>query len=129
METKGDDVVLVVEDDPDQREALATALASEGYRAIAVPNGRSALDLLEHDPLPPRIILLDLAMPVMNGWTFLDEQRRRPRLKDIPTVVVTAYDPGYAAGRGLRDVEVLPKPFTIDTLLYAIRRNRAARAA
>ena len=128
MTSSAEEVVLVVEDDADQREAIATALASEGFRAVAVPDGRAALDVLEHDT-PPRIILLDLAMPVMNGWRFLEEQRRRPRLADIPTVVVTAYDLGYAVKRGLRDVDVLPKPFTIETLLDAIRRHPRATAA
>jgi CheY-like chemotaxis protein len=122
METLRDSV-LVVEDDADQREAVSMALAVQGYRPVAVTNGREALDVLEREQAPT-MILLDLAMPAMSGWTFLEEKRRRPGLATIPTLVMTAYDADFTQKQGLRDVEVLHKPFDIDVLLEAVHRHQ-----
>jgi signal transduction histidine kinase/CheY-like chemotaxis protein/HAMP domain-containing protein len=83
------DSILVVEDDQPTRELLCLSLESMGYTAEAAVNGRSGLDWLASHPVP-RLILLDLMMPEMDGFEFLRELRKRPGLMDVPVIVVTA---------------------------------------
>jgi CheY-like chemotaxis protein len=81
--------ILLVEDDRDSREALAFVLEDAGHTVASAGNGREALDLLDEEEKPD-LILLDLMMPVMNGWEFLGERKRRPGLASIPVMVLTA---------------------------------------
>lgn len=81
--------ILIVEDDTDLREALSQILTDEGYRVWSVEHGRAALECLR-DGSKPCLILLDLTMPVMNGWQFRAEQREDPDLAGIPVVVISA---------------------------------------
>ena len=87
----GNRSILIVEDDSDLREALSEVLRDEGYSVESAADGREALDRLRRD-LRPSLILLDLTMPVMNGWQFRAEQRRDPALSEIPVVVLSAGD-------------------------------------
>jgi CheY-like chemotaxis protein len=80
--------VLVVDDDADIRETLAETLALEGYEAESAPNGLEALR--RADAHRPDLILLDLMMPVMNGWEFLRARRTDPRVAGVPVVVFSA---------------------------------------
>jgi PAS domain S-box-containing protein len=80
--------VLVVEDDPDAREVLTRMLEQEGWNTAAAVNGREGLDMLK--TVQVNLVLLDLMMPVMDGFEFLREFRRMPGTADIPVVVVTA---------------------------------------
>lgn len=81
--------VLVVDDDDAVRFALQTALEFEGYEVFAAENGQAALDYLQHSPRPC-LILLDLMMPVMDGWTFAARVEKDARLSDIPVIVISA---------------------------------------
>ncbi len=81
--------ILVVEDDADIREALALTLESGGYQVGTASHGKEALDRLRHEPRA-ELIVLDLMMPVMDGWQFRREQQRDPRLATIPVVIVSA---------------------------------------
>lgn len=81
--------VLVVEDDREQRETLCEMLDLEGFGHAEAANGREALDYLDQSRLPC-VVLLDLDMPVMNGWVFRAQQLADERLSSIPVVVVTA---------------------------------------
>lgn len=81
--------VLVVEDDREQRETLCAMLDLEGFGHAAAANGREALDYLDQSRLPC-VVLLDLDMPVMNGWVFRAQQLADERLSSIPVVIVTA---------------------------------------
>jgi CheY-like chemotaxis protein len=83
--------VLVVEDDREQRETLCAMLDFEGFGHSEAANGREALDYLEKSRAPC-VVLLDLEMPVMNGWDFRAKQLADERLARIPVVVVTAND-------------------------------------
>ena len=85
----GGDSILVVEDDLPTREALFRSLASMGYAAHEVINGRDGLDWLTKHPAPS-LILLDLMMPEMDGFEFLRELRKQPAFTNIPVIVVTA---------------------------------------
>lgn len=87
-ERSAERLVLVVDDDPDILQTLALCLSTEGYRVLMAANGREALDLLSRER--PACILLDLMMPVMDGWQFREEQIRRAELAEIPVIVVSA---------------------------------------
>ncbi len=118
---------MVIEDDYAIRETLTDVLESEGYGVRAVANGRDALALLERGTAP-RLILLDLMMPVMDGVAFRSAQQRDPRLALIPVIVLSA-DHRLDERAGAMAVEGhLSKPFELDALLAAIDRSfRGAR--
>ncbi len=80
---------MIVEDDPDTRDMLERFLELEGFQVRTAANGQLALDALQQDSALC-VILLDLMMPVMNGWQFRQAQASDPRLAGIPVVVVTA---------------------------------------
>ena len=101
--------VLIVEDDRDVRLSLAEVLAEEGYRVAIAENGFEALCYLR-TARAPGVILLDLMMPVMDGWEFLAEKRRIPSLAGIPVVVLTAGGSGKRPLEPAQVVERLKKP-------------------
>jgi CheY-like chemotaxis protein len=106
--------ILVVEDNDDVREMMAVTLELEGHDVATAVNGRDALDKLHHGE-KPCLILLDLMMPVMNGWEFQRELEHDPELCDVPVVVVSA-----ATTEMIKRTEAaayLPKPIDIDQLL------------
>jgi hypothetical protein len=82
--------VLVVEDDPDTRHILKSTLEKDGWRVQTAANGRIALELAA--ARLPGLVLLDLMMPEMDGFTFIDELRRVPDGRRIPVIVLTAKD-------------------------------------
>ena len=82
--------ILVVDDDPDARARLRTVLERNGWSVDEAANGQEALDRVAH--APPQLILLDLTMPLMDGFAFLHELRQRPGSGHIPVVVLTARD-------------------------------------
>src|SRR5260221_3506520 len=88
--------VLIVEDDEDLREMMAQLLGIEGFETAAVANGREALEYL-HSVKKPDVILLDLMMPVMDGWEFRRRQQADPELASVPVIVLSALDAGRAA--------------------------------
>jgi CheY-like chemotaxis protein len=107
--------ILVVDDDEGSRQALADVLGDEGYEVIALDSAQAALDYLHSSP-PPRLIVLDLMMPGMEGWDFRHEQKRDPKLAAIPVIGVSA------AGK-LVDVEFsFRKPLRYDEFLKAVKR-------
>ena len=114
--------ILLVEDDYDLRHGMAEVLTDAGHEVRAAANGAEALDLLTEGG-PPRLILLDLMMPVMDGWQFRLKQLEDPALAGIPLVVVTAI-PEVADDMGcLEGAQLLAKPFDADGLLAAVERG------
>ena len=114
--------VLVVEDDADILRAVVQVLEDEGIAVQAAENGRTALAALRAPGASrPCLILLDLMMPVMDGWAFRAEQLRDPALSDIPVIVLTA--DGNAAEKAtlLNGAGALRKPVELLTLLEAIQ--------
>ena len=111
-----DSCVMVVEDDSDIREVVESLLGSEGYRVRSVRNGREALDQLDQEPRPS-VILLDLVMPQMNGWQFLDALRHREGFEKTPVVVVTTY-PSVVEGANA----LIQKPFDFENLVATVSR-------
>ena len=112
--------LLIVEDDADIREALHGLLQMEGYAVEECKNGLEALQRLRRKSPPPDVILLDLMMPVMDGWQFRVEQKRDPHLASIPVVALSADSTPKAAAI---DAEAyLRKPVDYDTLVDTIDR-------
>ena len=111
--------VLIVDDDPDIRETMAFLLESVGHRVVAAANGADALQRL-HEGLAPCLILLDLMMPVMNGWEFLNEQRRDATLSTIPVVILTGAGQPAEQTAVLGVTGYLEKPVHLDTLFSTV---------
>jgi CheY-like chemotaxis protein len=123
MTRRAGDVVVVIEDDHDTREAFEDVLRLSGYEVLAAENGRRALELLRSSPaLRPCIILLDIMMPEMNGWEFLEQQRRDPALASIPVVVVSADTSAQARAAGQNIAGFLKKPIALDALSETLER-------
>jgi len=110
--------VLVIEDDHDVRVAVRNTLEDEGYRVISVTDGQRALDLLERIGEPPKLILLDLMLPVLDGWEFAARIRAIARFAGIPVVAMSAYDRAPPAGI----VAFLRKPIRHDALVQLVER-------
>jgi CheY-like chemotaxis protein len=121
-------LILVVEDHDSARTALTKLLSSTGYDVVEAPNGSEALAQLATGPRPD-LILLDLMMPVMDGWEFLRRQRFDWHLCTIPTIVVSgvaSHDPRCLE---MPIVRLLPKPYTVDQLVAAIDAEISTRQA
>jgi CheY-like chemotaxis protein len=113
--------VLVVDDDEAIRQMLMEVLEISGYHVRTAANGREALEQVERHP--PAVVVLDAIMPEMDGPTFLEEQRRRPALPHVPTVVISAYpERAEASMRELGVEAFLPKPFRLEELVYVLER-------
>jgi CheY-like chemotaxis protein len=109
--------VLVVEDDLDLRESICSVLKDAGYNSWPAENGEVALARARTER--PCIILLDLMMPIMNGWEFRSEQLRDPKLSSIPVVIMTADGRGADKARNLH-ADYLRKPIHLDALLELV---------
>jgi CheY-like chemotaxis protein len=104
--------VLVLEDDNDSAQMMKDIIEDQGYTAICVANGREGLAVLEKER--PRLMLIDVFMPVMNGVEFLRAVRSNPRLTDIPRVIMTAANDRMIGVK--EDVSVLYKPVDFEGL-------------
>jgi DNA-binding response OmpR family regulator len=111
--------VLVVEDDLEVQDLLLLALDNEGYEAQAIINGRAALDVLAE--WLPDVILLDLQLPEMDGWTFRQRQLADPATASIPVVVLSAGTNLHQDVDMLQAQVVIPKPFSLDVVLAVVR--------
>jgi CheY-like chemotaxis protein len=113
-------LILVVEDDAAVRAAMAALLEGAGYRVACAANGRDALDYLR-GARPPVLILLDLSMPVMDGWEFRRHQRHAPGLACIPVLLLSGESdlPEHAASLGAAGH--FRKPVEFDRFLDTIR--------
>jgi CheY-like chemotaxis protein len=111
--------IMIVDDDDAIREALEDVLSDEGYQVVGMADGQQALDYLRSEKRPSAI-LVDLWMPVMDGWKFLDALLEDPRFSRIPLVVLTAARDQRA--RDLRVSEVLTKPVQLQQVLGTLER-------
>jgi CheY-like chemotaxis protein len=111
---------MVIEDDPDQRDAVVLALESEGYAVVAAGSGVEALEALEAGSRPC-MILLDLMMPEMDGVHFRQAQLAAASLAEIPVVVVSAFGQ-LTRAKYLQVADYLPKPLDFDRLMAVIER-------
>jgi CheY-like chemotaxis protein len=109
--------ILVIDDDLDALTALSEILESAGFDAVCANDGQQAWELIREAPAP-HLVVLDLLMPRMDGWTFRMHQRRDPNLASIPVVVVSSL------GETLVDDHleaVFSKPLDIPTFLQAVK--------
>jgi CheY-like chemotaxis protein len=121
--------ILVAEDENDLRELLRLALEGAGYSVRAAADGAAALELARSDP--PRLLVTDLRMPVMDGLDLIHALRADPRLRGLPVVLFTAYaasDPRVGEAAALPGVEVVTKG-PLGELREAVARALGDRAA
>jgi CheY-like chemotaxis protein len=114
--------ILVVEDDLATREALSLILSADGYHVATAADGLDALGQLRVGERPG-LILLDLMMPLMDGWQFRQEQLRDPRLADIPVIVCSAAGRVGQRAANLHALAYLDKPIDPMVLLDVVRRS------
>lgn len=114
-------LILVIEDDRSIRQVLRELLEMEGYEVETAENGLVALDQLRHAERLPDLILLDLMMPLMDGWEFRDEQARDERLSGIPVLVMTADGQAGARVESIGTQGLIRKPIEIDEFLETIQ--------
>lgn len=113
-------IVLVIDDDPALRDSISALLQSHGYTVVLAEHGKDGLERL-HEKRPD-VILLDLDMPVMDGWEFRAEQRRLAdkRLASIPVLLCTAILDGEEHATELQVAALIEKPLDMDRLLQAV---------
>ena len=119
--------ILVVEDDEAIRGLVSEVLRDDGYDVSEASNGIEALEAVS--ARRPDLIVLDLMMPVMDGWTFVEECRRSRRCEQVPIVVTSAAHDLPRTAERLRSLGVrtcLSKPFDVDGLLALVQRYVAA---
>lgn len=122
----GENVVLVVDDDPSQRELLTRFLEREGFAVRTASDGRTGLELAR--AIRPRAILLDVMMPQMDGWSVLSALKADPELAAVPVVMASfVHEPGLASALGAADYVV--KPVEWDQLKAVMQRFRATEGA
>ena len=109
--------VLVVDDDASIRQFLRLALSERGYEVVTAENGVAALAAI--DAGAPHVVLLDMRMPVMDGWTFAAAYRERPQPR-APLVVLTAARDAEQYAREIEAAAFLPKPFDLRGLLKLV---------
>jgi CheY-like chemotaxis protein len=123
--SRQDPPVLVVDDDADTRVMLQTCLELSGVPCVVAADGRQGLAALQRHH--PCVVLLDLTMPVMNGWEFRAEQQKLddPALASIPIIVVTAWANAKEHAAALGADGLLTKPVDVDRLVALAREYRS----
>ena len=115
---RDESIILVVDDEPECREILAALLTEEGYVVVCAEDGRQALDYMSSST--PGLILLDLMMPNMSGWEFLERQKQDPRLAAIPVVLIS----GSGLARDTNVSAIVRKPIDFAVLKKIVEQNR-----
>ena len=111
--------ILLIEDEMDIRTVLKDALEWEGYHVYTASNGKEGIEILHEIPAPC-LIVLDLMMPVMNGWEFADALETDRAYADVPIVTLSAFsDPG----KRIRANGSLRKPVDLDILFALVRKH------
>jgi CheY-like chemotaxis protein len=114
-------IVLVVEDDPEVRDTMQMVLEGAGHSVLTAPDGSAALEVLRARGDEVGLILLDVIMPIMDGWRFLEERSKSEALKRVPTVVLSAANPSNPMRA--QATAFLSKPVGIDNLLRTVGRH------
>ncbi|HET9199831.1 MAG TPA: response regulator [Dehalococcoidia bacterium] len=113
--------ILVVEDDERIQRLVELVLRGEGYSVLQAGDGRQALDMI--DSAKPDLVLLDLMLPVLDGWALRERLRQRPTTSDIPIILMSAVRNLPEAAQELEVADYLSKPFEIDDLVRSVRRR------
>jgi CheY-like chemotaxis protein len=116
--------ILLVEDDSGAREALCEILNHEGYSVLPAENGMRALQSVEATGTTPALILLDLAMPVMDGVAFLSQIPDHAQLASVPVIVMSGDSRALLRAERPDNVrEVLPKPIDVSRMMELVRKH------
>lgn len=118
-----DQQILVIDDDENIRDCLSLWLSDEGYEVLTASNGAVALEMINR--ASPRLILLDMRMPVMDGWAFAQAYRQTPG-KHVPIIVLTAAVDASVYAAQVKADNFLPKPFDLNKLLTMVSHYLAA---
>jgi CheY-like chemotaxis protein len=118
-------LILIVDDDLDIRDALSDTLEDQGFEVVTAANGVEALKLLQTMAVPPSVILVDLMMPVLDGYGFLAERRKHPEIASIPVAVITAGH-GVDYHRLSDSTPVIAKPINVPKLFDLLRQLQSA---
>jgi CheY-like chemotaxis protein len=121
--------VLVVDDEINTREGLARLLETVGYTVVTASNGREALRVAERESDDLALILLDLVMPVMDGWEFLKERERHTTLSRVPVLLISAQLPAPETAREWRLAGWAEKPFDVHALLGKVEHHARVATA
>jgi CheY-like chemotaxis protein len=114
--------IVIVDDDEETRDTLASVLESSGYRVSTATSGRQALDALAGMPVLPRLVLLDLIMPGMSGDELVHELKRQPRLAGVPVVLFSGASELRRRSSQLAVAGWLSKPGSLEDLLDLVER-------
>jgi CheY-like chemotaxis protein len=109
--------IVVVDDDLPALDALTELLETDGYQVRQADNGQEALEAMKSSE-PPALILLDLSMPVMDGWEFMRRQRLKPSIAHIPVVVITALVSAVPA----EAKALISKPINVNRLMLLVQK-------
>jgi CheY-like chemotaxis protein len=122
--------ILIVDDDVDIREVLAEALEDRGFEVVMAGNGLEAIERIRSLVPPPSIVLLDLMMPILDGYGFLHERKKDPLLASIPVAIITAGH-GIDPNRLGNGAPIIPKPIDLPKLVEFLRdlKSEAERSA
>ena len=113
--------ILVVEDDERIQRLVELVLRGEGYSVVQASDGRQALDMIASSK--PDLVLLDLMLPVLDGWALRERLRQRPATSDIPIILMSAVRNLPETAQELGVADYLSKPFEIDDLVRSVRRR------
>jgi CheY-like chemotaxis protein len=113
--------ILVIDDDHDTRVSLRDTLEMNQFCVCSATNGKDALDLLSKGKCRPSLILLDLMMPVMNGWDFFASLKKNPEFQNIPILVTSAVSEEKSISGAAAFV---PKPINLSKILELIAQHR-----
>ncbi len=121
VQAAGQRTVLIVDDDADTRSALSELLVGEGYQVVTAGNGQEALVCLRQMHAPPAVILLDLVMPVMDGWAFLSERTRDARIAGTPVILISGQTDAHKITSEYGLAGFVEKPIAIENLIRALQ--------
>jgi len=113
--------VLIVDDEPNNVDFLEQALEDSGYQLITATNGQEALNKIQSEQ--PDLILLDLNMPVMDGFTVLAKVKEDPNLRDIPVIIISSEHESKSVVKGIKQgaEDYLTKPVNAGLLVKKVK--------
>jgi DNA-binding response OmpR family regulator len=114
--------IFVVEDQKDLRESICEELERSGFTAVGAPHGEKALSLLHRSSSRPALMLLDLLLPHKDGWEVVASMKADHKLRNVPIVVMSAVPPQSTSLQAQGVAATLPKPFTMEELLFVVTR-------
>ena len=114
--------VLIVEDDFEIRSTLCDVLSSEGYNVLGAENGKAALELLNKTENLPGLIIVDLMMPIMDGYEFRNKQLKDKRIASVPTVLFSADGQLINKAQAAGISEFIKKPIDLDDLYSLVKK-------